>query len=178
MKETYIFGHKNPDTDSICSTIGLSYLKNKLGSYTTPCRIGAINEETKYALNYFKTDAPLYLNDVKLTLDDIDYHRNLFINEHSSLYEAYVLMTNNNISGIPVVDDKKHLVGMITLKEILTHMINDELRNLHTSYDNILKVINGKELLRFDDEIVGNMKLASFRSTTVRETLKFDEKDI
>ena len=50
----YIFGHKNPDTDSICASIALSYLKNKLGFHTIPSTLGDINSETKYALDYFK----------------------------------------------------------------------------------------------------------------------------
>ena len=53
-KITYIFGHKNPDTDSICASIALSYLKNKKEMNTIPATIGEINSETKYALNYFK----------------------------------------------------------------------------------------------------------------------------
>lgn len=178
MKKTYIFGHKNPDTDSICSSIALSYLKNALGYNTVPVSLGAINNETKYALDYFKVSAPRYLNDVKLQISDIEYHKNLYVDTNSSLYTAYKLMSNNNVSGIPVVDEEKHLVGMVTLKEILSHMINDELRKLTTSYENILNVLKGKELLRFDEEIIGNVKLASFRSTTVKEQIQLDKNDI
>ena len=52
-KITYIFGHKNPDTDSVCASIALSYLKNKMGMNTVASTLGNLNPETKYALNYF-----------------------------------------------------------------------------------------------------------------------------
>ena len=63
-----VFGHKNPDTDSICSSIALSYLKNQLGMDTEPRVLGTINNETKFALNYFKVKEPIYLNDVKVQM--------------------------------------------------------------------------------------------------------------
>ena len=65
MKKTYIFGHKKPDSDSVMSAIGLSYLKNQLGDNTEPRVLGTINKESTYALNYFNIDQPKYLNDVK-----------------------------------------------------------------------------------------------------------------
>ena len=74
MQKTYIFGHKKPDSDSVMSAIGLSYLKNKLGENTEPRILGDVNKETAYALKYFNLPAPEYLNDVKLQLKDIDWN--------------------------------------------------------------------------------------------------------
>ena len=85
MRKTFIFGHKKPDTDSVMSAIGLSYLKNRLGENTTPKVLGDINKETQFALDYFNLKAPEYLNDVKLQLKDIDYHKNFLIS-YRSLY--------------------------------------------------------------------------------------------
>ena len=76
MKKTFVIGHKKPDTDSVMSAIGLSYLKNVLGENTEARVIGDINKETSYALKYFNIETPKYLNDVKLQLRDIDYHKN------------------------------------------------------------------------------------------------------
>ena len=70
-KPIYIFGHKNPDTDSVCGAIALSYLKNQLGFNTIPCVLGNVNSETKYALDYFKVKVPTFLNDVKLQIKDV-----------------------------------------------------------------------------------------------------------
>ena len=66
MDTIYIFGHKNPDTDSVCSAISLSYLRNSLGENTEPRILSNINEETKYVLKKFKIPTPEILNDVKL----------------------------------------------------------------------------------------------------------------
>ena len=70
MKKTLIFGHKNPDTDSVCGAISLSYLKNKLGEASEARILSDINNETKYALNYFNHNIPKYLNDVKVKIKD------------------------------------------------------------------------------------------------------------
>ena len=64
-KLIYVFGHKNPDTDSVCAAISFSYLKNKLGFNTIPAVLGEVNQETKYALDYFGFKVPYHLNDVK-----------------------------------------------------------------------------------------------------------------
>ena len=66
----YIFGHKKPDTDSICSSIALSYLKNQLGYKTEPRTLGSLNNEIKFVLNKFDFKEPKYLHDVKLQIKD------------------------------------------------------------------------------------------------------------
>ena len=66
MEKVYIFGHRNPDTDSVTSAITLSYLKNKLGMNTVPAVLSSINKESKYALNYFDITEPIFLNDVNI----------------------------------------------------------------------------------------------------------------
>ena len=65
MKATFIFGHRKPDTDSVCSAISLAYLKNALGFNTIPRILGDLNNETKFVLNYFHIKEPMYLNDEK-----------------------------------------------------------------------------------------------------------------
>ena len=81
MNNIYIFGHKKPDTDSVTSAIVLSNLKNELGFKTEPRVLGDINSETNFVLNYFKVEAPRYLNDVKLQLKDLNYLLITMINQ-------------------------------------------------------------------------------------------------
>lgn len=178
MKKTYIFGHRNPDTDSICASISLSYLKNKLGSNTEAMRLGDINNETKYALEYFNVKKPKYLNDVKLQLNDVNYLKGFYVNETNCLYDSYNLMSENNVSGIPVVKQNGKLSGMLTLKEIANYLINGDFENIKTSYDNIIRTLEAKELLKFNDEIEGKIRVASYRSTTIRESIDFNKSDI
>ena len=168
--KTFIFGHKNPDTDSVMSSIALSYLENACGNNTEPRILGDINKETEYALKYFKLKKPEYLNDVKLQIKDINYHKNLYLNEDTSIYDCYQLMLDENVTGIPIVKDDQTFSGLISIKDTSKHIIREDIDNVYTSYDNILKVLNGKEILRFDDEIVGNLVIAAYRSTTIIES--------
>ena len=176
--KTFIFGHKNPDTDSVMSSIALSYLENETGNNTEPRVLGDINKETEYALDYFNIKKPKYLNDVKLQLKDVNYHKNLFLNEEDSIYECYQLMLQKNITGIPIVKDDQTFAGLISIKDTSRHIIRDDVDSIYTSYDNILKVLKGKEILRFDKEIMGNLLVAAYRSTTIINSVKLKNDDI
>ena len=70
-KPIYVIGHRNPDTDSICSAIGYSHLKQAMGENAVPARCGKINNETKYALEYFKVEQPLLLTDLYPRVKDV-----------------------------------------------------------------------------------------------------------
>ena len=107
MEKVYVFGHRNPDTDSVCAAITLAYLKRKLGLNAIPAILSSINRETKYALNYFGVKEPMFLNDVKLKVKDLDYSKGYMVGEDVSIYEAYEKMSDNGISKIPVVDKLK-----------------------------------------------------------------------
>ena len=166
MRKTFIFGHKKPDTDSVMSAIGLSYLKNRLGENTTPKVLGDINKETHFALDYFNLKAPEYLNDVKLQLKDIDYHKNFLIKESDSIYNGYQKMLEGGLTGLPVVNDKGFFTGLITIKDLSHVIVNENAEDLYTSYNNLLHVLKGEEILKFDDEIIGRILVAAYRSTT------------
>ena len=178
MEKTYIFGHRNPDTDSVTAAISLSYLKNKLGMNTVPAVLSSINLESKYALNYFGMKEPVFLNDVKVKIKDLNYTKNYNITEEDSINDAYFKMTKAGISKIPVVDDNKKMLGIITMKDIAKEQFSDNVETIDSSYENILEVINGKEIYRFDEKIKGNLTVASYRSTTILNTIKFDHNSI
>ena len=178
MKKTYIFGHHNPDTDSVCSAIALSYYKNKLGFKTEPRILDEINKETEYVLKYFKVSEPSYLDNVKLQIKDIDYHRDYFMKNTSSIKEVYDFLLEKSITGLPIVDDKQNFVGLITLKMILNKLIGGDLRKTKTSYDNILKVLNAREVLRFYDEIEGEVLVGGYRSMIFVNEIDLTSKDI
>lgn len=162
--KTFVFGHKNPDTDSVTSAISLSYLKNQLGQDTEPRVLGEINKESKFALEYFGIKTPKILYDVKVQIKDVPFRKDIMIDEDASIYEAYTYMVENGITGLPITRDKKKFVGYVSLKEIATDSIRGDFDNLKASFDNILKVIDGKSLLRFDDEIEGQIMAATFSS--------------
>ncbi len=178
MTKTFIFGHKVPDTDSVTASISLSYLKNKLGENTEPCILGDLNGESKYVLNYFGIKEPKYLNDVKLQIKDINYHKNCFLNENVSILKGYNYMIDNGVTGLPLVDENKKYVGMVTIKNISRELIKGDFDYLKTSYQNIIETIEGKELLKFNDEIIGKLLVASYKSTSFIENVKLSEDTI
>lgn len=167
--ETLIFGHRNPDADSVCSAIALSYLYNKCGYTTVPRVLGHLNKESEFILDYFKVKAPLYLNDTKVQIEDIDYNKKAYKLESDSILNAFNYMQQEGLTAIPLVDDKKKLKGFVSLKEIAKFLISGEKEKFDTNYQNILNAVNGKELLKFDDEIVGKVILASYKSETFQE---------
>lgn len=177
-KITYIFGHRRPDTDSVASAIALSYLKNKRGHNTKPVVLDSINQETEFALNYFGVKEPEFLNDVKLKIEDINYYKDCFVTENTSIKRTYEYIKDKNITGVPVVDKNKKLLGLVTVKMIGNELISGDFTHLKTSYANILDTLNGKEILKFDEEIEGKIVAAAFRSTTILNTIDINENNI
>jgi len=178
VNKTLIFGHKNPDTDSVCGAIALSYLKNKLGEISEPRILSDVNTETKYALKYFGVDTPKYLNDVKVKIKDITYHKDFFVNESTSIYDTYHFMDNNNITGIPIVSDKKKFVGYVSLKEIARSMISDDDNYLDTTFDNIINTLKSERYIKIDEEINGNIIACTFDDNTFINKIKLDRNSI
>ncbi len=178
MALTYIFGHRNPDTDSVCASIALSYLRNELGGKTVPKVIGDLNNETKFVLKYFKVDAPSYLNDVKVRIKNIKYDKKAFIHEKASIDNAFKLMQKENVTAIPLINDKKILTGYVTLKEIARYLINGNKERIHTTLNNIIETLNAKEVMRFDDKITGNIIVVGMKSTAFHEQVSLTNDDI
>lgn len=178
MRKIYIFGHQKPDTDSITSAISLSYLKNKLGMHTVPVRLGELNDETKYVLKYFNVPTPVQIEDVKLQLKDLDYNKDYYVNQNISIGAAYQYMIEKGITGIPVVDDNKKFIGLVTMKTIFKDIINGDFGYLHTSYENILNTLEGEEVLKFDEEITGNIMAAAYRSSTIINNVPLERNHI
>ena len=176
--KTYIFGHKNPDTDSVCAAITLSYLYNELGQNTEPRILSNLNEETKYILKKFKIEEPQLLNDVKLQVSDINYHKDFKINCKESVYNAFFKMYDGNMSTIPVVDNNDKFMGVFAMKDIAKKEILGDIKSLHSNYKHILEAIDGKEILKFDEEINGDITNIDLRSTTFYNSANLNNKTI
>ncbi len=174
----YIFGHKSPDTDTVCSSIALSYLKNEKGEKTAPKVLGNINNETKFVLDYFKVAVPSYLNDVKVRIKNIKYDKKAYINEGCSIDAAFKLMQKRNITAIPLIDDKKILTGYVTLKELAKYLINGDRDYVDTTLDNIIDTINGKVIVKCDDEIAGRIHIAGLSFKALEQVVNLSNDDI
>jgi len=146
----YITGHKNPDTDSICSAIALAELKNKMGHDAEAIRLGNLNRETEFVLDYFKVQNPRLKTSIKPQVRDIEIDAAYCVNPSLSMASAMDLIQKNNISSLPVVDDEDNLIGIVSLSNIAsTYMeIWDDsiIGRSNTSFENILDVLRGKVL--------------------------------
>ena len=178
MSKTYIFGHHNPDTDSVCSAICLSYFKNKLGENTEPRVLDEINEETKFVLSFFKVKKPKMLDNVKLQVKDIKYHKNYVLKDTDSIKDVYDFLNEKKITGIPIVNSEGTFEGLITLKIILSRLIDGNLRYLTTSYNNLLKVLKGTKILKFNSDISGNIIVGGYKSDVFISEVKLSSDNI
>lgn len=178
MNKVYIFGHQSPDTDAVTSAISLSYLKNKLGMDTEPRVLGHINKETKYVLDKFGVKEPKYLNDVKLQLKDLDYHKGLFVDENKSIDYVYKYLTEKGVTGTPVVTDGNKYEGIITIKDIAKKLISNDFDKIDSNYSNILETVSGEEVLKYDEEIKGNVLVASYDSDTFTRNVNLNSNSI
>ena len=162
MDKVYIFGHRNPDTDSVTSAITLSYLKRKLGMNAIPVILSSINKETKYALNYFKVREPIFLNDVKMKVKDLDYLKDFMATSDTSIYEVYNKMHNKQISKIPITNKTKKIIGIISMTDIAENCLDNNILKIETNYNNILNTIKGRNVLKYDNLIKGNIIIPGY----------------
>ena len=174
----YIFGHKSPDTDTVCYSIALSYLKNEMGEKTIPKVLGNINNETKFVLDYFGVPVPSYLNDVRVRIKNVKYDKKAYINENKSIDEAFKLMQKRNITAIPLVNDEKKLTGYVTLKELAKYLINGNREFVDTTLDNIIETINAKVIVKCDDVIKGNTFIAGLSFKALEQAIDLNSDDI
>ena len=178
MDKIYIFGHKNPDTDSVCSSIAYANLKNKLGLNAEARLLSPINPETKFVLNKFSVEEPKYLNDVKVKIKDVKFHKNYLINENKPIIDAFNLMNKNSITGIPLVDDDKKLTGYVSLKEIANDMIFNESIKINSSFDDLARILESSEVIKFDDKIEGYAHAATFDDASFIRDIPLDNESI
>ena len=144
----YIVGHKNPDTDSICSALAYAELKQRLGVHAIPCRLGPLNEETKYVLKRFGLENPLLLKDARSQLRDIDIDEPTLITTKTSLKEAWDVLFKARNKSLFVLDEQQKLTGIVSTSNLASpRMMSDELMHKlmkTASLSSLAKTINGE----------------------------------
>lgn len=147
-KKTYIIGHKNPDTDSICSAIAYADIKNRTedGIFVAK-RAGQISQETQYVLDRFEMEAPGYIPNVGTKVKDMDIRRIEGVRHNISLKKAWNLMRTENVNTLPIVEEGNVLEGLITIGDIAQSYMdvydNAILSVARTQYKNILETLDG-----------------------------------
>ncbi len=151
-KKTIVIGHKNPDTDSICSAICYARLKRAItGNVYEPRRAGHINEETRFVLDYFGADAPHPVESVRTQVRDVEIHEIEGVDRNISLKKAWNLMQDGNVVTLPAVSSDGKLEGLITVGDIAKTYMNvydsSILSKARTRYSNILETLEGSLLV-------------------------------
>ncbi len=151
MKEKiYVVGHKNPDTDSICAALSYANLKQKLGFDAIACRLGPLNDETKFVLKKFNVMNPLLLKDARSQLKDIEMDKPTIVNEQTTVKEAWEKLFVLKNKSLFVVDEKQKLLGVVSTSNLalLRLMLDEELELLmkKASLESIAKTIKGEIL--------------------------------
>ena len=158
----YVSGHKNPDTDSICSAIAYSYLLNATNKYNAvPVRLGEVNRETEYVLKRFGGEHPVLLKTVKQKVEDLNYDKVTVFSKDLTLKTAWFLLKQQNLKSAPILDEHGQLLGLLSTSNIIEGYMDqwdsEVLKKAKTPVENVidtleanviylneaLKVING-----------------------------------
>ena len=145
----YIIGHKNPDTDSICSAIAYADIKNRVnnGCKYSAKRAGQINEETEYVLKKFGVEAPGYLSDVGTQVKDMEIRETPGVPNNISIKDAWAIMKESSAVTLPITKEDGQLEGLITTGDIAKSYMdahdNYFLSNARTQYRSIANTVEG-----------------------------------
>ena len=150
QEKIFVIGHKNPDTDSICSAIAYCDIKNRTSQHQKfiPKRAGQINEETEYVLSRFGVQPPGYLSNIGTQVKDMDIRMSPDADKGMSLKAAWDIMQENSIVSLPIRDKEGALEGLITIGDIAkTYMATPDsylLSRARTQYQKIAETIDGE----------------------------------
>ena len=153
-----VIGHRNPDTDSICSAIAYAELKNKTSDLVCePRRAGKMNQETEFVLKKFGVKPPRMCTDVNPKIRDVDYREMPGIPGSTSLRKAWEIMRDKQIDTLPVTSPDNELEGVITVKDIATANMDvfdtGILAKSQTTYRNILETLGGTMVVGREDDV-------------------------
>ena len=145
-RKTLVIGHRNPDTDSICSAVCYAHLKSKVtGEEYIPARAGHVNGETRFVLDYFGVEEPQLEEDVRTQVRDIEIRKTKGVADNISLKRAWNIMQENNVVTIPAVREDGTLEGLITVGDITKTYMNiydsSILSKANTQYSNIIETL-------------------------------------
>jgi len=159
----YITGHKNPDTDSICSAIAYAELKKRHAIDAIPIRIGDLNKETEFVLRYFGVEVPEYRETVRTQVSDLNMDIINPVSEDISIKAAWSIMQKNNIKVLPVADINGKLLGVITLTDITSSYLDALENNILSASDtplrNIIDTLNAKLICGNEDKFKATGKV-------------------
>lgn len=155
-RKTLVIGHRNPDTDSICSAVCYANLKRAVtGEEYIPARAGHVNGETRFVLDYFGMEEPALVEDVRTQVRDIEIRKTKGVADNISLKRAWNIMQENNVVTIPAVREDGTLEGLITVGDITKTYMNiydsSILSKANTQYSNIIETLEADLVIGMAD---------------------------
>lgn len=178
QNRNYIIGHKNPDTDSICSAIALAYLKNQTeeGKFIAK-RAGQINEETEYVLKYFHAHTPGYMPNVGTQVKDMEIRHLPGMSKEISVKEAWEFMQKNNAITLPMTDADNNLEGIISMSDITNNMMRHNptsLSDAKTPFKHIAETLDGEILVGDENGVFskGKVLIGAFNPALVKKYIE------
>ena len=174
-----VIGHRNPDTDSICSAIAYAELKNKTSDLVCePRRAGKMNQETEFVLKKFGVKPPRMCTDVNPKIRDVDYREMPGIPGSTSLRRAWEIMRDQQIDTLPVTSPDNELEGVITVKDIATANMDvfdtGILAKSRTSFKNILETLDGTMVVGRESDIctTGHIRIGTATPEMLESTVE------
>ena len=177
-KPIYVIGHRNPDTDSICSAISYANLKRAMGINAVAARCGKVNNETKYALEYFKVDEPIMIQDLYPRVKDVVLDVKTVVRQHDTIRHLGEVMRKNDLKSIPVVDSKGGLVGIVSTGDLAKRYFLElglqSLADMRVRYRDIIQATEAKALVSGDENeiIEGNIRILTGSVAKAKEIIE------
>ena len=178
IKNVYVIGHKNPDTDSIASAIAYARFKNLTGHHNyIAARCGNVSSETQYVLDRFKQKAPKFVGDVRTQVRDMDMRKIPGVAEEMSLRDAWNTMKENKVVSLCITEGT-YLKGLITTGDIMESYMGsydaNTLSQARTSYTNIVDTLDGTMIVGdiSDEQIEGKVLIGAGTPDILEEYIK------
>ncbi len=173
----YVIGHRNPDTDSVCSAIGYAHLKQALGEPAVPARAGKLNAETRFVLERFGVEAPVLIPDLYPRARDIMSPVPVTILPDQTIRELGQLMRDNSGKSAAVIDEKGSLLGIVSLGDLARRYFEElempDLASAGVTFRGLLAVLNGKieVAAEMDRTVRGKIWIAAAKADTFRKLI-------
>ncbi|GBG55506.1 manganese-dependent inorganic pyrophosphatase [Sporomusaceae bacterium FL31] len=177
-KPIYTIGHRNPDTDSICSAIGYANLKQALGENVVPARAGKINAETKFVLEKFGMEAPKLLTDLYPRVRDVMLDSAIVVQPTDTLRELGKVMRLHEVKSVPVIDETNALLGIVSVSDLAKRYFDElEMQDLYEAgvdFAAIIRVLDGTVVngTNLNAKVTGKVRIAAGSAATIQKVIE------
>lgn len=172
-KTVYVIGHRNPDTDSICSAIAYAHLKRELGENAVPARAGKLNPETRHVLGFFGLEAPLLIDDLHPRAKDIMTAEVVTVRPDDTLRELGRIMLEHGVKSLPVVEEGGRLAGMVSVGDLAKKYFDElemqDLREAGVALGGVLRALGGTLVCgdSLERVVTGKVRIGAARTATM-----------